>query len=109
MIALGSSKLPRGGKREGAGRRKGTVGKKTLEVQQKLAELNCDPIEGMAIIASRAMDEGDLPLAGNMYKELAQYVAPKRKAIEHSTDPENPIDIIQTIRREIVSPEHTDS
>lgn len=82
--------MPRGGKREGAGRRKGTAGKKTLEIQEKLDALGCDPLEGMAIIAQRAMNEGDMSLAGSMYKELAQYVAPKRKAVEHSTDPDNP-------------------
>lgn len=76
--------MSHGGKREGAGRKKGTVGRKTLAVEQKLAELKCDPIEGMAIIAKQAMGEGDLHLAGSMYKELAQYVAPKRKAVEVS-------------------------
>ena len=64
------------------GRVKGTPNKKTQEVIDRLAELKCDPIEGMARIAQQAMDEADLVLAGNMYKELAQYVAPKRKAVE---------------------------
>ena len=76
--------MPQGGAREGAGRKKGKPNKKTQEVLDKLAELNCDPIEGMARIAKQAIDEGELQLAGNMYKELAQYVAPKRKAIEHT-------------------------
>lgn len=68
----------------GSGRQKGTVNKKNLDVIQKLAELNCDPLEGMAIIAKKAMESNDYALAGNMYKELAQYIAPKRKAIEHT-------------------------
>ncbi len=38
----------------------------------------------MALIAKQAMNEGELQLAGNMYKELAQYVAPKRKSVEIS-------------------------
>lgn len=66
------------------GRVKGTPNKKTQDVIDRLAELKCDPIEGMARIAQLAMDEADLHLAGQMYRELAQYVAPKRKAIEHS-------------------------
>ena len=74
--------MAHGGKREGAGRKAGTPGKKTLDIAIKLNELGCDPIEGMARIAIQAMEEGDMTLAGNMYKELAQYVAPKRKAIE---------------------------
>ena len=73
-----------GGFRPGAGRKVGVPNKRSDEIADKLAALNCDPIEGMAKIASQAMGEGDLTLAGNMYKELAQYVAPKRKAIEHT-------------------------
>jgi hypothetical protein len=94
---------------KGNSNRKGRPGKKSLEIADKLAALNCDPIEGMARIALGAesgfieklqqiVESGDaealsaqlpamlkdLSLAGQMYKELAQYVAPKRKAIEHT-------------------------
>lgn len=68
--------------RKTGGRKKGTPNKKTKEVIERLKELNCDPIEGMAKIAQTALDSDDLALAGQMYKELAQYVAPKRKAME---------------------------
>jgi hypothetical protein len=45
----------------------------------------CDPITGMARIA---MDENaPLEIRARMYTELAQYVAPKRKALEHSAEP----------------------
>lgn len=65
-----------------AGRKKGTPNKKTHELQAKLDELGCDPIEGMARIA---MDpENPVQLRGKMFAELAQYVIPKRKAIEHT-------------------------
>lgn len=73
-----------GGKREGAGRKKGTVGKKTKAIEEKLAQFDCDPIEGMIQVARQAMGEGNLAIAGQMYKELAQYIAPKRKAVELS-------------------------
>ena len=66
------------------GRQKGTPNKLTQEVIARLAELKCDPIEGMATIAAQAREAGDLKLAGSMYAELAQYVAPKRKAVEHT-------------------------
>lgn len=65
-----------------AGRKKGTPNKKTQDVTDKLEAMGCDPIEGMAKIAEKAFEDADYQLAGNMYKELAQYVAPKRKAIE---------------------------
>lgn len=70
--------------RKTGGRVKGTPNKKTQDVIDRLKELNCDPIEGMAKIALQALNDDDLALAGNMYKELAQYVAPKRKAVEHT-------------------------
>lgn len=59
------------------GRVAGTPNKRTLDIQQRLEELGCDPIKGMATIA---MNEDNPPeLRGRMYSELAQYVAPKRK------------------------------
>ena len=64
------------------GRKAGTPNTKTKSIIDRLKELKCDPIEGMALIAKQAMDEGEMQLAGNMYKELAQYVAPKRKSVE---------------------------
>ena len=69
----------------GNGRKKGTPNKNTQSVMDKLSELNCDPIEGMAKIASKAMEDGEFILAGTMFRELAQYVAPKRKSVEMNT------------------------
>ena len=67
------------------GRQKGTPNKATADVVARLAELGCDPIEGMALIA---LDPTNPPeLRGKMFAELAGYVAPKRKAIEHSAEP----------------------
>jgi len=71
------------GKKYG-GRVKGTPNKKNQSIMDKLEALNCDPLEGMAKIAKKAMEEGEFALAGTMFKELAQYVAPKRKSIEMS-------------------------
>jgi hypothetical protein len=104
------------------GRKKGVPNRKTEEIADKLARLRCDPIEGMAHIATgnitcptcagkkrakysigmagpywdpekgaemacrTCTGTGKEPIApelkGKMYAELAQYVAPKRKAIE---------------------------
>lgn len=72
--------------KKGRGRPRGSANKRSLAVAEKLKELDCDPLEGMAKIAQQAMDEGDMALAGSMYKELAQYVAPKRKAVEVAAD-----------------------
>jgi hypothetical protein len=62
------------------GRTKGSPNRATRDVMERLNELNCDPLEGMASIAA---DQNNTPeLRGRMYGELAQYVYPKRKAIE---------------------------
>jgi len=64
------------------GRTAGTPNRKTQEVTELLESLGCDPIEGMARIA---MDErNSVEVRSRMYAELAQYVAPRRKAVEHS-------------------------
>ena len=76
------------GKKTG-GRLLGTPNKKTTEIQAVLAKMGCDPILGMALLA---MDANNTPeLRGRMYAELAQYVAPKRKAVEHSRNEDQPI------------------
>jgi hypothetical protein len=80
-----------GGFRPGAGRKKGVPNKATLDIQARLAALGCDPIAGMALIA---MDTASpLELRGRMYSELAQYVAPKRKAVEMSGPDGGPVAI----------------
>jgi len=70
------------------GRAVGTPNRKTQEISALLDSLGCDPIEGMAQIA---MNEAHTPeLRGRMYAELAQYVYPKRKAVEIAADPVAP-------------------
>lgn len=68
----------------GQGRPRGSPNKRTLDVIEKLARLKCDPIAGMAKLAMDKNNPADL--RGRMFSELAQYVAPKRKALEHSAD-----------------------
>ena len=82
----------RGGAKPGerrGGRQKGTPNKRTEAVAEILATIGCDPIGGMARIA---MDEtAELSIRAQMYKELAQYVAPKRKAIEITGENGDPV------------------
>lgn len=74
-----------GGKRSNAGRPKGVANKDKQELLDMIQATGClHPIQGLAMIAKRSHDEGELDLATTCYKELAQYVASKRKAIEHS-------------------------
>lgn len=68
------------------GRTKGTPNKSTQAVADKLKEMGADPIDKLARIMNQAFDEGDFELAFKAARELAQYVAPKRKAIEIDAD-----------------------
>ena len=71
--------------RKFGGRVKGTPNRVTADVQARLAALKCDPIEGMAQLA---LDPGNsAELRGRMFAELAQYIAPKRKAVEIGVEP----------------------
>lgn len=75
--------------RKTGGRQKGTPNKATLDIKARLEALGCDPFDGMAKLA---MDPNNTPeLRGRMYAELAQYVAPKRKAVEHTGQDGGPV------------------
>ena len=70
------------------GRAKGTPNRRTQNIMEKLEALGCDPIAGLAHIAMNKKQKlgvrkgVPVELRAQMYKELAQYVAPKRKAAE---------------------------
>ncbi len=77
------------------GRKKGTPNKRTQEVIDQLTALKCDPIEGMAKIALDEKNSSEL--RGRMFSELAQYIAPKRKAIEHSGEGGEPVTFVMNL------------
>jgi hypothetical protein len=62
------------------GRVRGTPNKKTEDLARKLRRLGCDPIEGLAKIALDPETKTELRF--RCFSELAQYIYPKRKAIE---------------------------
>lgn len=85
--------MARGGYRPGAGRPKGSLGKATKAVQEKLEELNFDPIAALVETYRTAQDVGEVGVAARVAAELASYVAPKLKSIEHSSAGENGLQI----------------
>ena len=58
--------------------------------------LDCDPIEGMARIA--VDEQAELGLRAQLYKELAQYTAPKRKAVAVTGEDGGPVKTELTVR-----------
>lgn len=71
-----------GGKRKGAGRKPGTLNARQSEVAERLDKLKCDPIAGLAKIATDAHGRGDETLAAACYRDLMPYIAPKLRMTE---------------------------
>ena len=66
----------------GPGRPPGMKNKRTIALEEKLAAMGCDPIE---FIASVMFDDANpIDLRMKAATELAPYLWPKRKAIEHT-------------------------
>ena len=94
------------------GRKAGTPNKKTQIVEEILNAIGCNPIENLARIANgepmRSLvalnkDSGDyvvdevpptLEQRLTANKELAQYIYPKRKAIDHGVSGEGKVSFI---------------
>ena len=82
----------KGGKRPGAGRPKGAINKRSKELTERLDDLGVDPIEGMAMISADPTTSPELKF--QCFKELAQYIAPKRKAVEQHTTGDVTIEVV---------------
>ena len=86
--------MSRGGSKPGerrGGRCKGTPNKKTMAVAEVLGELGLDPIKQMGQIA---MDERiEVSIRVQVLKELCQYIAPKRKAVEITGEDGGPLEL----------------
>lgn len=77
------------GIRKTGGRKKGTPNKDKQELLDIINSTGCKhPLIGLAEIAKQSHEDGELDRAKDCYKELAQYVAAKRKAVEHSGEVE---------------------
>jgi hypothetical protein len=84
------------------GRKLGTKNRRNREAAEILTSMGCDPIRGMARIAMNHKHNPEL--RGRMHAELAKYVHPQLRAIEHSgTGPEGAIDVnvIESARQQL--------
>lgn len=73
----------------GAGRKKGQICKNTLAIRELLDSMGCNPIQGLANIADDPKTSREL--RAKVLADLAKYVAPQLKAIEHSGPDGGPI------------------
>ena len=74
----------RGGKREGAGRRKGSRNKRTGELQARIRASGIDPLA--FLIALMRNGKAPLEMRFEAARSAAPYVHPKLSAIEHGAD-----------------------
>ena len=73
------------------GRVRGTPNKRSADLFGKLGRMGCDPMEGLARIALDP--DTDVALKVRCFAELAQYVYPKRRAIDVAADPHDGVKV----------------
>lgn len=69
------------GRKKTGGRKKGTVNKRTADITERLEG---EDIVGSLLNIAKTTD--DEVLRASIYKDLMQYVYPKRKAVEMAAD-----------------------
>lgn len=91
--------MPRGGKRPGAGRPKGSKNTKTREIAEKAAAEGITPLEYMLEV----MRDPRLPPAQRMdaAKSAAPYIHPRLASVAVGGDPDNPIEVNHGVSEQI--------
>lgn len=85
--------MPRGGKRQGAGRKKGSVTKRTREIAERALAENISPLEVMLVAMRKALDANNLDAAARYAKDAAPYCHARFASVEHSGKDGGPIAI----------------
>ena len=84
--------MPRGGRREGAGRKPGSLNKKCKELAEKLMLEGETPLEYLlGLMRCPAVDQ---KLRVEVAKAAAPYIHPRLSAIEHAGDDGGPLTVI---------------
>ena len=84
-----------GGKREGAGRPKGSLTRRSEILGEALLANNNCPVGALMRLAEKAEAQGDLGQAIGAWKSIIPYVYPKPKAVE--VEPESVIELAKAI------------
>lgn len=83
--------MPRGGKRTGAGRKKGSVGTLSTEAREQLRQRNFNPLERLMAICDD--ERTDIRLKVKILIELCQYYYPKFKPVNIDVDEGETIEV----------------
>jgi len=84
----------KGGKREGAGRRPGSLSRKSRDIAERAAKEGITPLEVMLDIMRQAHASGAFEGALEAAKGAAPYMHPRLNAIEHKGDKEQPVEMV---------------
>lgn len=80
------SKVPRGGARPGAGRKKGQISKKSAALQARVAAEGITPLEVMLKTMRAAWNENNRELACSIAKDAAPYIHPRLMTSKNETE-----------------------
>ena len=83
--------MPRGGRREGAGRKPGSASVRTREIADKAAAEGVTPLEVMLKAMWLHADAGRWDQAAMIAKDAAPYMHPRLANTTLASDPENPL------------------
>lgn len=104
MLGSNQDKSSHGGRRPGAGRKKGSATAKTREIADRAAEEGITPLEYMLQIMRRPSDHEDekIQLAREAMrfeaaKAAAPYIHPRLAAVEHTGENGGPIQLGVTL------------
>lgn len=78
--------MPRGGKRPGAGRKKGAATRKTRAVADRAATEGITPLEVMLTVMRQRFEAKDFERAASIAKDAAPYLHPRLTAIKVGGD-----------------------
>lgn len=62
------------------------MGRKRVEIAERLKEMGHDPVEALVKIARRAEEAGNDKLAAKINGDLLEYIAPKLKSVDFGID-----------------------
>ena len=71
------------GRKKTGGRKKGVTNKVNNSAKAILGELGCDPLKELWEIGCAAKENQEYTIATSCFKELAKYVHPQLKSVDH--------------------------
>jgi hypothetical protein len=96
--------MAHGGKRPGAGRRRGSINRKTTEIVQAAVSSNITPLEVMLQAMYAHHEAGRLDEAAAIAKDAAPYVHPRLSTVQHKgvAAGSRRVEIIEVVRPALV-------